>query len=331
MAIGIVIAAHGEFANGIKQSGEMILGEQEKVQTVAFTPNEGPQDLRSKLAQAIASFDPTDQVLFLVDLWGGSPFNEANGVFEQNKDRMAIIAGLNLPMLIEAYTERSEEAASVHKIAANIIKQAKDGIRVKPLELQPAETASTSPSSRPAGQSAGGGAVFGDGHINYVLARIDSRLLHGQVATSWPKALNPTRIIVVSDEVSKDNLRKKMIEQVAPPGVKAHVVPIDKMIQIDKDPRFGNTRALLLFENPTDALRAIKGGVDIKEVNIGTMAHATGKVVVNKVLSLGKEDVKSFEELEKLGIKFDLRQVPSDTGGNMKPLVEKAKKELGES
>ena len=46
------------------------------------------------------------------------------------------------------------------------------------------------------------------------------------------------------------------------------------MIQVAKDTRFGNTKALLLFETPQDALAAIKGGVDIKELNIGSMAHS---------------------------------------------------------
>ncbi|MRB24846.1 PTS mannose transporter subunit EIIAB, partial [Bacillus thuringiensis] len=85
---------------------------------------------------------------------------------------------------------------------------------------------------------------------------------------------------VVSDAVSKDDLRKKLIEQAAPPGVKANVIPISKMIEVEKDPRFGNTNALVLFENPLDVLRVIEGGVDIKEVNVGSMAHSTGKVVV---------------------------------------------------
>lgn len=53
----------------------------------------------------------------------------------------------------------------------------------------------------------------------------DTRLLHGQVATTWTKTTNPNRIIVVSDSVARDDLRKKMIEQAAPPGVKANVVP----------------------------------------------------------------------------------------------------------
>ncbi|MBC8923028.1 PTS sugar transporter subunit IIB, partial [Escherichia coli] len=85
-------------------------------------------------------------------------------------------------------------------------------------------------------------AAVGDGKIEFVLTRVDSRLLHGQVATAWTKATHPTRIIVVSDAVAKDDLRKKLIEQAAPPGVKANVIPVQKMIEISKDPRFGNTK-----------------------------------------------------------------------------------------
>ena len=58
---------------------------------------------------------------------------------------------------------------------------------------------------------------------------MDTRLLHGQVATSWTKATNPNRIIVVSDKVAKDDLRKKLIEQAAPTGVRAHVIPLKKI------------------------------------------------------------------------------------------------------
>ena len=58
------------------------------------------------------------------------------------------------------------------------------------------------------------------------LLRVDHRLLHGQVATTWTKQSNPNRIIVVSDGVAHDELRKTMIEQAAPPGAHAYVVPI---------------------------------------------------------------------------------------------------------
>lgn len=47
--VGIILASHGQFAAGIKQSGQMIFGEQEKVEAVTFMPDEGPDDLHKHL------------------------------------------------------------------------------------------------------------------------------------------------------------------------------------------------------------------------------------------------------------------------------------------
>ena len=296
--VGIILASHGEFANGILQSGSMIFGEQQNVAAVTLMPSEGPDDVKAKMEAAIATFENQDEVLFLVDLWGGTPFNQANNLLEAHKDKWAIVAGMNLPMVIEAYASRFS-MNTAHEIAAHIIATAKDGVKVKPEELEPAEEKAAVQQQGPVG-AIPPGTVLGDGKIKFALARIDSRLLHGQVATAWTKAVQPTRIIVVSDAVSKDELRKKLIEQAAPPGVKANVIPIAKMIEVAKDPRFGNTKALLLFENPQDVVRAIEGGVDIKEVNVGSMAHSVGKVLVNKVLSMDAKDVEAFETMKKL-------------------------------
>ncbi|WP_281166031.1 PTS sugar transporter subunit IIB [Liquorilactobacillus sicerae] len=329
--VGIILASHGGFADGIYQSGSMIFGEQKDVAAVTLMPNEGPNDVRAKMEKAIASFEDQDQVLFLIDLWGGTPFNQANNLLEAHKDKWALVAGMNLPMVIEAYASRMS-MNSAHEIAAHIIETAKDGVKVKPESLQPKPKAAVKGNG---GRKGNGrlapGTVVGDGKIKYVLARIDSRLLHGQVATAWSKTVQPTRIIVVSDNVAHDDLRKKLIVQAAPPSIKANVIPIKKLIEIAKDPRFGNTKALLLFENPEDALRAIKGGVDIKELNIGSMAHSVGKVVVNKVLSMDQTDVDTFEELKAKGIKFDVRKVPNDSGENMDELLNKAKSEIAKN
>ena len=46
--VGIILASHGEFANGILQSGSMIFGEQKDVKAVTLQPSEGPDDLRAK-------------------------------------------------------------------------------------------------------------------------------------------------------------------------------------------------------------------------------------------------------------------------------------------
>lgn len=325
--VGIIIASHGEFANGILQSGEMIFGKQQDVTACTLMPSEGPEDIRKKMEDAIASFENQDEVLFLVDLWGGTPFNQANGLIAGHEDKWAIVTGLNLPMLIETYASRmSMEKA--HEIAAHVLETAREGVKVRPEEIEPEKPAQTAAAPQPVQGAIPEGTVLGDGKIKYVLARIDTRLLHGQVATAWTKSVQPTRIIVVSDSVSKDELRKSMIEQAAPPGVKANVVPVDKMIKVAKDVRFGATKAMLLFETPQDALRAIEGGVDIKELNLGSMAHSAGKVVCSRTVAMDKEDVKTIEDLLAKGVKFDVRKVPADSPENIDDLLKKAKSEL---
>lgn len=316
--VGIIIASHGEFAAGIKQSGSMIFGEQEKVESVVFMPSEGPDDLQRKLQEAIEKVD-SEEILFLVDLWGGSPFNQANKLFEEAPEHRAIVAGLNLPMLIEAYASRFS-MNTAHEIAQAIAPTAIDGVKVRPEELQKKEEVAEAQTVAPKG-AIPEGTVLGDGKIKFVLARIDTRLLHGQVATNWTKATNPNRIIVVSDSVSKDDLRKKLIEQAAPPGVRAHVIPLDKLVQVYNDPRFGDTKALLLFENPQDALAVIEKGVEIPELNIGSMAHSVGKVQINNVLSVDQADVDTYKKLRDLGVKFDVRKVSGDSPSDLFKLI----------
>jgi PTS system mannose-specific IIB component len=328
--VGIVIASHGKFAEGIYMSGSMIFGDQADVKAVTLMPSEGPDDIRKKMEDAIKSFSQQDEILFLIDLWSGTPFNQASGLIDGHEGHWVVVTGLNLPMLIESYALRlgTESAA---EIASHVAKTSKEGIRILPETIKVEgedEAAKPAAPAQPQG-AIPEGTVIGDGKIKYVLARIDTRLLHGQVATAWTKAKQPTRIIAVSDNVAKDALRKQMIEQAAPPGVHAHVVPIDKMCKVDKDTRFGNTKAMLLFENPTDALRAVKGGVSIKEINLGSIAASEGKVVVSKAVAMGKEDVEAIEELRKLGVKVYVQKVPSDPVEDLDAMLKKAKSELG--
>lgn len=323
--VGIIIASHGEFADGIKQSGEMIFGKQEKVESVVFMPSEGPDDLKRKLRTAVEKVD-SEEILFLVDLWGGSPFNQANLLFEEAPESRAIVAGLSLPMLIESYASRFT-MTKAHDIAKAIAPTAKEGVKVRPENLQPAEAVQQGPIKQVTGGEIPEGTVIGDGKIKFVLARIDTRLLHGQVATNWTKATTPDRIIVVSDVVAKDELRKKLIEQAAPPGVRAHVIPLSKLVEISKDTRFGGTKALLLFETPQEALSVIEQGVEIEELNVGSMAHSIGKVQINAALALDQDDVETYKKLRDLGVKLDVRKVVNDKAVDLFKLIESKSKD----
>lgn len=323
--VGIILASHGELATGILQSATMIFGEQANVKACTLMPSEGPEDIKRKMEEAVASFD-TDEIVFMIDLWGGTPFNQASALIEGHQDKWAILTGLNLPMLIEAFAARfSSEVA--HEIASKVLVTAREGVKALPEELELEVVVSEAAPTQKQG-AIPEGTVIGDGKIKYVLARIDTRLLHGQVATAWTKSTNPDRIIVVSDSVAKDDLRRNMIEQAAPPGVKANVVPINKMIEVSKDPRFGGMRALLLFETPQDVVRVLEGGMDLKEVNLGSIAHSTGKVVVTRAVAMDNSDLEALETIKNMGVSVDVRKVPADSSENFDNMLKKAKDEL---
>lgn len=323
--IGIVLATHGEFAQGIAQSASMIFGDQERLEVVTFMPNEGPEDLKNHLHQAMERLGKDSEILFLVDLWGGSPFNQASAIHKEHPETTAILSGLNLPLLLEALGGRMG-IESAQQLASQVIQSAREGIKVLPESLEPqVEASSPKEGSQKSATNIPEGTVIGDGKIDYALVRIDTRLLHGQVATGWVKAVNPSRIIVVSDKVSQDTMRKSLIKQASPSGIPASTIPISKLVEIDKDPRFGGTRALVLFESPQDLLEAMDAGVQFDKVNLGSMAHSEGKKMISRAISVDNEDVDVLQEIQSRGVTFDVRRVPSDSDENLNHLLKKEK------
>ena len=148
--------------------------------------------------------------------------------------------------------------------------------------------------------------------MNIVLARIDDRLIHGQVATVWSKVTGCERIIVCDDEVAKDAIRSTLLKQVAPPGIKSSVVDVDKAVRVYNNPKYADTKCLLLFTNPTSVLRMVEAGVDIKSINIGGMSFKEGKHQITGAVSVNDEDTASFKKLNEKGIELEIRKVDTD-------------------
>ena len=157
------------------------------------------------------------------------------------------------------------------------------------------------------------------------LVRIDDRLIHGQVATAWAKQTGIERIIVVSDTVARDELQKFLLNQAAPPGVKANVVPVDKMFEVFYNVLFINTKVMLLFTCPQDIERLVKAGIHLTSVNIGGMRFSPGKQMLSNVISLDDDDVRSFRYLYGKGIELEVRQVPADRKTNFMDLLNRFK------
>lgn len=312
MTIAIVIGTHGWAAEQLLKTAEMLLGEQENVGWIDFVPGENAETLIEKYQARLAELDTTKGVLFLVDTWGGSPFNAASRIVADKAD-YDVIAGVNIPMLVETLMGRDDDP-SLQALIHIATEAGRAGVKALKTDT-PAPPAAAKVTAQPQKPLAAGG------HMEIGLARIDDRLIHGQVATRWTKETNVTRIIVVSDEVANDHVRKTLLTQVAPPGVTAHVVDIAKMIRVWNNPKYGADRVMLLFTNPTDVERIVEQGVDIKSVNIGGMAFRQGKTQVNNAVSVDEKDIEAFRKLNARGIELEVRKVSNDPKLKMMDLI----------
>ena len=101
----IIVATHGKFSEEIVNSAAMVYGEDENCHVVTFLPGEGGEHLIEKYNAIIATLPENEPVLFLVDLFGGSPYNAACRVAMEN-DKCGIVTGVSLPMLVEVINYR---------------------------------------------------------------------------------------------------------------------------------------------------------------------------------------------------------------------------------
>ncbi len=125
--IGILIVTHGNFGTELLKSAELIIGRQENVETLGLNHGDSVDELYKKVKEAIQKLDTGGGVLILTDLFGGSPSNVAAASLKGNDERIESVAGVNLPMLIEALDLRTRE--NLHDIVNQIIQTGIEGIK----------------------------------------------------------------------------------------------------------------------------------------------------------------------------------------------------------
>jgi len=142
----IIVGTHGEFANGILESAQMILGEDlvnNGVRAVVLKRGEGPENVIEKYKKAIEELGNPERVLFLNDLRGGTPYNAAS-TLAVGDEHYGIVAGVNFPMLIGMIQEQMTDdgSATIKELMEKAVDAGKDGITLvtyEDLNAPPAE------------------------------------------------------------------------------------------------------------------------------------------------------------------------------------------------
>jgi mannose/fructose/N-acetylgalactosamine-specific phosphotransferase system component IIB len=127
----------------------------------------------------------------------------------------------------------------------------------------------------------------------------------------WVNFLKATCIVVCDDIVASNALQRSIMELSVPLGLKVFIVPVEEICGLLNSQGLDRERMILLFSRPVDVLRALKSGLDCQALNIGGMHCVPGKRKLMDVLAVDSEDIEILKEIAGMGIKIDVRAVPT--------------------
>lgn len=159
--------------------------------------------------------------------------------------------------------------------------------------------------------------------IDIRLARIDDRLIHGQVTTAWSKQMDINRILVISDEAASNPLRRLLLKQAAPAGVNVNVLSVSRMMEVAQSDILKGEKLAFLFTTPVDVEALVRSGMMFPSINIGGMSFSSGKKMLTNFVSIDERDIEAFVYLNEQGIDLEIRKVPADHKTSLMELLKK--------
>jgi len=157
--------------------------------------------------------------------------------------------------------------------------------------------------------------------MSLVLARIDDRLIHGQILEVWVPFLNADCIVVANDEVAGALFRQTIMRAAIPRGTLVFFEKVAGLKKLFSSRELLQRRVLVLFSRSADALEAVRRGLTISEVNLGNLHGEGATDRVSCTVWLYPEDVANLDTLEQVGVKVVSQCVPSDKKENWREMI----------
>ncbi|MGL4676226.1 MAG: PTS sugar transporter subunit IIB [Brevinema sp.] len=155
------------------------------------------------------------------------------------------------------------------------------------------------------------------------LARIDNRMIHGQVAMIWTSAYQANIIIVVDDDIVHNESQMQLMALAAPEGVQTRFFTVQKMIDVIGKAA-PSQKIFIVARTPLTMTRLIKSGIPIKEVNIGNMHDATGKkAIVSEFIYATDEEIQAIKEMCNYGLRVYGQMTPTRPVHEINELIKK--------
>lgn len=130
--IGLVIIAHGTLAQSLMDAARLVIGRTiEAIRAINIESVPVPEELNGLVADALEEVDQGDGVMIMTDMLGGSPDMSLSFL---DPDRIEVLTGVNLPMVLEALTAR-RGAEDLKSLAVRVEKRTLESIYLAGREL----------------------------------------------------------------------------------------------------------------------------------------------------------------------------------------------------
>lgn len=153
------------------------------------------------------------------------------------------------------------------------------------------------------------------------LARIDDRLIHGQVVLGWVPHVRPDRIVVANDRVAASDWERRFYASCVPPDVKTSFFSAEEAARRLQGELFLHEDLLVLFESGRDVLALVRAGVALNNVNVGGLHYRENAVELLPFVFLTEEERSFLRELVKRGVTLYAQDIPSNPARVINSLV----------
>lgn len=148
------------------------------------------------------------------------------------------------------------------------------------------------------------------------LARVDDRLVHGQITAGWAPHLQASRVIVANDRIAADQFLAGIVAA-GGAGLRIEVLGVEEAARSSSAGTWEGEKVIVLFESLQDARRALDGGLFFEELNLGGLRHDGGTVCLCEGITLDREDCAIIGELRRRGVAIDVRLMPLESARDL--------------
>lgn len=153
-----------------------------------------------------------------------------------------------------------------------------------------------------------------------VLARIDDRLIHGQVMTAWLQYTGGNHIVIVDEATAADEFTKSIISMAVPGGIDLSITGIKDGAELIKNAP-ADDRIIILTKGPEAYLELLENGVEIEKIVIGGMGANKNRSKFYKNISASDEERETFKKIVEKGCEMNIHIIPDEKSVSVKGIL----------